>query len=123
MIDNGGFKYFFESDWPHNPSYTTFSEAYRRIGKTEAGDAIEYAAKSFGIQTPERNEAFRNEFMEKQFGSHETEGEWTVEWDDCIAVMTRFGFILQDGFEITIQTQSNRMCEQCVAPKHDTVRF
>lgn len=84
VIDNGGLIYFFESDWPHNPPYTLFADAYRRINRQEAGDAIEFAATSFGIPNPEKNKSFRNEFMEKQFGTDETDGTWTVEWNDCI---------------------------------------
>jgi hypothetical protein len=89
IIDNGGLIYFFEADWPGNPPYSDFADAYRRIGRSEAADSIEFAAASFGIPFPERNKEFRNEFMEKQFGIWDvagnwTEGEWTVEWDDCI---------------------------------------
>ncbi|MCR9297056.1 MAG: hypothetical protein NXI32_30510 [bacterium] len=76
VIDNGGLVYFFESDWPHNPPYSMFADAYRRINLKEAGDAIEFAANSFGIPNPEKNKAFRNEFMD-----NETDG---VEWNDCI---------------------------------------
>ncbi len=83
-IDNGGLFYFFESDWPGNPPYSLFADAYRRIGRMEAGDSIDYAAKTFGIPFPEKDKEFRNAFIEKQFGTDETEGEWDVEWDDCI---------------------------------------
>ena len=38
IIDNGGLIYFFESDWPGTPPYSVFSDAYRRIGKTDAAD-------------------------------------------------------------------------------------
>jgi Domain of unknown function (DUF4375) len=84
VIDNGGLFYFFESDWPSNPPYSLFADAYRRIGRTDAGDSIDDAAKSFGVQHPERKKDFRNAFMEKHFRTEETEGETTVEWDDCI---------------------------------------
>ncbi|MEZ6080273.1 MAG: hypothetical protein R3C56_32770 [Pirellulaceae bacterium] len=84
VIDNGGLFYFFESDWPNNPPYSLFADAYRRIGRKEAGDAIDYAAWTFGIPFPERNKDFRNKFMEKQFGTDDSEGQSCIEWNDCI---------------------------------------
>ncbi len=38
IIDNGGFQYFFENDWPENPSYSVFIDSFRRIGAGEAAD-------------------------------------------------------------------------------------
>jgi hypothetical protein len=32
VLDNGGLQYFFESDWPERPAYSSFSDAYRRVG-------------------------------------------------------------------------------------------
>src|SRR4026209_325238 len=48
VIDNGGFVYFFENDWPGNPPYSSFSEAYREIGATDVADWIDRAARLFG---------------------------------------------------------------------------
>ncbi len=89
IIDNGGLIYFFEADWPGNPPYSIFSDAFRRIGRVESAEAIEFAANSFGISFPERDKDFRNKFMELQFGTWDAagvwiEGEWAIEWDDCI---------------------------------------
>ncbi len=75
VIDNGGLIYFFESDWPANPPYSLFVDAYRRIGRIAAADALDQAAKSFGVPFPERDSDLRNRFMEN---------EGTDEWDDCI---------------------------------------
>ena len=33
IIDNGGFTYFFENDWPNNKPYEEFALAYDRIRK------------------------------------------------------------------------------------------
>jgi hypothetical protein len=41
MIDNGGFRYIFESDFPLNPPYSAFSDAYRKIGATTAADSLD----------------------------------------------------------------------------------
>jgi hypothetical protein len=82
VIDNGGLIYFFESDWPGNPSYSLFADAYRRIGCLAAADAILLAADSFGLPHPERDRAARNAFMDRFHGSDSND---TVEyWDDPI---------------------------------------
>ena len=84
VIDNGGFFYFFASDWPGNPPYSLFVDAYRRIGSEGAADAIDHAAKSFGIPSPETNSDFRNSFMDRHFLNADTEGDSAVEWNDCV---------------------------------------
>jgi hypothetical protein len=82
VIDNGGLLYFFESDWPDNPPYSLFADAYRRIGCLVAADAILQAADSFGLPHPERDQAARNAFM-KRF--EESDDQGAVEyWDDPI---------------------------------------
>jgi len=65
VIDNGGLIYFFESDWPGNPPYALFADAYRRIGCAAAAHAILQAANSFGVLHPEQDQAVRNAFMER----------------------------------------------------------
>ena len=32
VIDNGGYNYFFEADWPGTPPYEVFADAYEAIG-------------------------------------------------------------------------------------------
>ncbi|TWU05339.1 DMP19 family protein [Allorhodopirellula heiligendammensis] len=89
VIDNGGLIYFFEMDWPGCPPYRIFSDAYRRIGLDEAAEDIDNAAKSFGFEFPERFRERRQEFMDKQFGTEDDDGEeidglWEVQWTDRI---------------------------------------
>ena len=84
VIDNGGFLYFFASDWPGNPPYSLFVDAYRRIGSKGAADAIDQAAKSFGIPSPETNSDFRNSFMDRHFLTDDVEGAGTIEWNDVV---------------------------------------
>lgn len=47
VIDNGGFQYLFECDWPGCPPYSEFARAYREIGATEVADWMEAAAAMF----------------------------------------------------------------------------
>jgi hypothetical protein len=83
VIDNGGLAYFFEADWPNQPPYSLFVEAYRRIGKDDSADAIQHAANSFGIPEPEKHQQLRDEFMQRHFWTDD-DSEPTVQWDNTI---------------------------------------
>ena len=63
VIDNGGFQYFFENDWPCQPPYSMFWKAYARIGAHEAAAAIESAVALFPFARPHRSRAKREAFM------------------------------------------------------------
>jgi hypothetical protein len=63
IIDNGGFQYFFENDWPKNPSYSVFVDAFRRIGAIEAADCIEDAVEMFPSKSPHLDCQMRREHM------------------------------------------------------------
>ena len=64
MIDNGGFRYIFESDFPFSPPYSAFSDAYRKIGAMDAADRLDQTVALFPFANPETNEQGRNEYME-----------------------------------------------------------
>lgn len=63
VIDSGGFEYFFENDWPSQPQYNEFVEAYRRIGATAAADRLEKAVALFPFIDPHLHEKLRREFL------------------------------------------------------------
>jgi hypothetical protein len=63
MIDNGGFRYFFENDWPGNPPYSFFADAYRRIGAHDAAKALDEAVALFPFSDPHREAKRRNETL------------------------------------------------------------
>jgi hypothetical protein len=71
MVDNGGFRYPLEADWPGNPPYSLFVDAYRRIGAKDAADAFERAVSLFPFKHPEWNADARNEFMPRLGDDHE----------------------------------------------------
>lgn len=71
LIDNGGFRYLFESDLPFTPPYSLFSEAYRRIGVSTAADLLDRAVAIFPFESPHEFEQKRNEFMDSLEDSHE----------------------------------------------------
>ena len=51
-LNNGGFRYFFENDFPNHPPYSDFSDDYREIGVTDVADWIDAAAALFGFPDP-----------------------------------------------------------------------
>ncbi len=80
IIDNGGFHYFFESDFPNNPPYTVFIDAYRRIGAQDAADALAAAVARFPFPQPHLDCEARNQFMI----DNSTEEEDVIEDLDCV---------------------------------------
>ncbi|TWT33011.1 DMP19 family protein [Blastopirellula retiformator] len=89
VIDNGGLIYFFESDWPGQPPYSLFADAYQRIGRVEAAAALREAAESFGITEPEKHREQRQAYMDRFLGEDEDDEEFEevsegIPWNDCI---------------------------------------
>jgi len=64
MVDNGGFQYLFENNFPFCPPYSVFSEAYRQIGAHDAADRLDKAVAFFPIENPESDQEGRNKFMD-----------------------------------------------------------
>ncbi len=64
VIDNGGYKYFFEADWPENPPYSDFVNAYYNIGCVEQAYELKKVVETFPFEDPHLNCDQRNEFMD-----------------------------------------------------------
>jgi hypothetical protein len=64
VIDNGGFRYFFENDWPGRPPYSWFSRAYRRIGANRAAALLDEAVTLFPFARPHLARRKRNVFID-----------------------------------------------------------
>lgn len=79
VIDNGGMVYFFENDWPHHQPYSDFADAYERIGRHGAAEALRHAADSFEVPNPERDKEARREYI--KVNQSRFDG---MVWDDCI---------------------------------------
>jgi len=62
-ICNGGFIYFFEGDYPGNPPYSVFADAYRAIGADESAECIEAAAALFPFPEPHLNGDARRAYL------------------------------------------------------------
>lgn len=65
MIDSGGLEYFYEADFPNNPPYEAFAQAYRRIGAESAAACIEASALMFPFAEPHFFEELRQVWLEK----------------------------------------------------------
>lgn len=70
VIDNGGFQYFFEMDWPNNIPYSEFVEAYRQIGALESANSLEQAVRMFDFKNPHLDENKRILFMDHLDRNH-----------------------------------------------------
>lgn len=66
VLDNGGFRFFLESDWPGQPAYETFVDAYAAIGCTEQAARFQEVVDSFGFEQPHLDGDLRNAFIAEQ---------------------------------------------------------
>ncbi len=64
IIDNGGLEYFYESDFPGNPPYSFFVEAFRRIGAEPVASCIEDSLRMFPFPEPHLQEAKRQQWLD-----------------------------------------------------------
>ena len=69
LIDNGGFAYFFENDWPENPPYSIFVTAFREIGAIEAADYLQRAIEDFPFANPHLDYKKRRDHLENSRSS------------------------------------------------------
>ena len=65
IIDNGGLAYFYEADFPNNPPYADFVDAYRRIGAESAALCIEASSLMFPFEDPHFFAPLRELWLEK----------------------------------------------------------
>ncbi len=63
MVDNGGFRYPMENDFPGQPPYSIFVDAYMRIGATSAAKSLQQAVALFPFDDPEKNADGRNAYF------------------------------------------------------------
>ena len=80
MIDNGGFRYFFETDQPGQPQYKVYSDAYRRIGAAKAADLLDLAVALFPFEDPHLSSDRRNSYLESLDESDEL---FTMGYEVC----------------------------------------
>lgn len=75
MINNGGLQYLFECDFPHEPPYSIFVDAYHEIGAQDEANALAAAVKLFPFAEPhkflERRLAFLDQYIAE--GDHRSD--------------------------------------------------
>lgn len=73
IIDNGGFEYFYESDFVGSPPYSFFVETFRRIGADSAASRIEQSSRMFPFADPHLHEKKRQLWLDgvKRNEAHE----------------------------------------------------
>jgi len=81
VIDNGGYRYFFGSNWPNNPPYSRFVDAYIAIGCKKQARDMERVVNTFPFENPHLHETRRSEYIKANFDedSHEVKG-----WGDAL---------------------------------------
>jgi len=65
VIDNGGYCYFFENDWPENPTYSDFVNAYHSIGCISQANELKRVVETFPFENPHINMERRCQFMDE----------------------------------------------------------
>lgn len=79
VIDNGGYRYFFGSDWPNNPPYSQFIEAYKTIGCDSQAKELERVVATFPFKNPHLYEEWRQKYMAE---NHDPEEHGVKGWGD-----------------------------------------
>jgi ankyrin repeat protein len=67
VIDNGGYKAFFQADWPNNQPYRLFVNAYRAIGCEKQANDFERVIASFPFDSPHLHADLRNKYMDENY--------------------------------------------------------
>jgi hypothetical protein len=65
MIETGGLAYFYETDFPNNPPYALYVNAYRRIGAEAAAADLEASLDMFPFAEPHLFEPLRQLWLEQ----------------------------------------------------------
>ena len=78
VIDNGGFRYFFETDFDGKPHYNIFVEAYDQIGATESAGSIEQMLAHFPDKTPPEDHGKRRKYLDGVFKSPDASPELKI---------------------------------------------
>jgi hypothetical protein len=67
IIDNGGYRYFFGSDWPGKPPCSRFIDAYRAIGCEKQARELERVIRTFPFDNPHLYESKRKKYMDENY--------------------------------------------------------
>ena len=79
VIDNGGLLYFFDNDWPDNPPYSLFVEAYQTIGLEKIAKCIASVTAAFPFPEPHLHREARAKYLDEHYSE---ENGMLLECDD-----------------------------------------
>jgi hypothetical protein len=69
IIENGGFEYFFEADFPGNPAFEVFTNAFRGVGLEEIASDFSDLVALFPFSEPHKHVQKREEFLSSESAS------------------------------------------------------
>ena len=67
VIDNGGYRYFFEADWPNTPPYEVFASAYEMIGCAKQAADLRRIVTTFPFADPHLHSKKRQAFIDTRY--------------------------------------------------------
>ena len=68
VIDNGGFPYLFENDWPGLKDWNIFADDFEAVGHTKGAEAIRAALRLFARGQPQRDLKERRKYIFETLG-------------------------------------------------------
>jgi hypothetical protein len=119
LIENGGFHYLFEGDYPGDPGFIYTAAAYARIGARSAYEAIQDAIRQFpgGILPDQLDERIRiyESLPEERWDEIERRYYAAIkEIESCLAQFIREH---RSGYQVLLDQKA---AEQAAPPKHKT---
>lgn len=81
VIDNGGYRSFFESDWPGTPDYSRFVEAYEAIGCHPQAEDLRRVVDTFGFPAPHEHADLRHAMIAEHYDPETNE---LAIWGDAL---------------------------------------
>lgn len=91
IIGNGGLAYFFELNFPGDPDYGLFVDAFRRAGLGEIADRLAGLVASFPFDAPHTSSKRRTAFLEDRPAEFESQMRqlenlvWSADIDAALA--------------------------------------
>ncbi len=84
IIGNGGFRYFFENDFPGIENYNIIIKSYNNLNLNKHAEAIEKVLSLFPQGQPHKCLDERNKFMAKYFDDESKKYSPLVDWAEDI---------------------------------------
>ncbi len=80
IFSRGGIREFYTAQTPYSLPYSTFAEAFERIGSTDAAEEIRVSAASFRFKDPHTQPESRIKYMRKNIDPHTGQVRGWTNW-------------------------------------------